>query len=86
MFKGRIERPARVDPQESPDFTMKREQWGKQVSSPPAHQHWISAQTVQKMEDGEFQAADRTFFLSRVVLNAQRASFLVKIALKGERT
>lgn len=44
--KERIERPARVDPQESPDFAMKREQWREQVSSPPSHQCWISAQTI----------------------------------------
>lgn len=44
------------------------------------------ADRPKKMEDGEFQAADRHVFLSRAVLDAQRASFLVKIALKGERT
>lgn len=50
--KARIERPARVDPQESPDFTMKREQWGEQVSSPPAHQCWISVQKIKKKNGG----------------------------------
>ena len=54
MFKeGDRQPPPGQIPEESPDFTIKRQQRGVRVSSPLSHQRWIRLQPLKKEEEEE---------------------------------